>query len=667
VYHILQNINEHADLIDYDTETTGLDVLNDIIICYQIAWSPNDAIVIPIYHTMPDIDGVKQFISTEETPLEPYWKPIEQGCIEALLKDILGSEKIKKVAQNAKFDGVISRKNLGINYIPIYYDTKYGEKLLDESLNRKQTGLNTLTLKYTNLGEYWKELQDLKKGDKNFNYARFPEEVLFKYGGYDVISGFRVYLEQKKLLKAQGLWELATKIACPYINIVEELKINGFKIDLEKQKELDIKYSKLVEQAKNNFLSLKEIGETEILLTRLAQEKKRISKEKNWYKKEKKKLSLEDYLIKYNTPVDKVVFNAGSPAQVNKLIFDVCKLPRNRSNSTCEKELLKLKGKHKVIDYLLYSRKINKFYSTDIKPIPSFVKEDGRIHADFQEFGAETGRLSCKNPNLQNKPKKDKEKAHDIKSMYVASDGCFLLSADVKQSEVRFFAEESKDKKLIADLKNPKFDIHTLTASRIFALPPEKITSTLRTLAKTAVFGGIIYGGGAYVISRDCGISEEKAQGIINDFFRAYPESKQWINSYIKDAINNGYAVGYFGRRRRFKDIQELYEDFNMADDSRRRHIESQIINNPIQGASHDFLKIIGNRIYKIIRSKNLKSKFVNDVHDNLIFDCPKDELKLMCKIVKYCFEKPVGNMVVPMSVDIEIGKRWSDLKKVKV
>ena len=351
-----------------------------------------------------------------------------------------------------------------------------------------------------------------------------------------------------------------------------------------------------------------------------------------------------------------IEFNIASPKQLGEVLFDKLvvtdkpKRTKTKQYSTGEDVLRKLINKHPIIQNILDFRSLTKLKSTYVDALPNLINQrDGRIHTSYNQAVTVTGRLSSNNPNLQNIPIRT-EKGREIRKAFVPrNDDYTLLAADYSQIELRIIAEMSKDEGMMNAFLN-NVDIHSATASKVYNVPLEDVTKDMRRNAKTVNFG-IVYGISAFGLSERLNIPRKEAQGIIDQYFDKYPGVKKYMNSTIQFARDNGFVETIMNRRRYLRDI-------NSNNGTVRSFAERNAINAPIQGSSADMIKIAMINIFDEFKKRNLKSKMILQVHDELIFDTHKDEIEIVNSIVEEKM-KTAFKMNVPVVVDINIGNNW--------
>lgn len=386
-------------------------------------------------------------------------------------------------------------------------------------------------------------------------------------------------------------------------------------------------------------------------------DEKALSKMSEELRKESEKVQSEIYKIAG------VEFNIGSPKQLGEILFDKLKLadqPDGKAGktkktktgqyATGEEILVKLAGEHEIAKKILDYREYEKLRSTYVDALPKMVsKRDNRIHTDYRQAVAATGRLSSNNPNLQNIPIRT-EKGRQIRKAFVPRDSNFLfMSADYSQIELRIAASFAKDEIMIDAFKN-KRDIHTTTAAKVFKVAIEKVTPDMRRKAKEVNFG-ILYGSTAFGLSQNLNISRTEAAEIIESYFKEFPAIKRYMDNSILQARETEYVETILGRRRYLRDI-------NSRNITTRGFAERNAINAPIQGSAADIIKIAMVNIHRWLLKEKLRTKMIMQVHDELVFDVHKDEVNLVkeniCKLMQYAV-----HLEVPMEVEVGVGANW--------
>src|SRR6056297_195234 len=355
-------------------------------------------------------------------------------------------------------------------------------------------------------------------------------------------------------------------------------------------------------------------------------------------------------------------FNLNSPKQLGEILFDKLELPvikRTKTGySTSIDVLEKLEDKHDIIPLIMDYRKYSKIKSTYVDPLLKLVNQNtGRIHTNFNQMVTATGRLSSTDPNLQNIPIRTEEGRKIRKAFIAEKDDWVLLSADYSQIELRVLAHISEDKQLIKAF-NENQDIHTQTASEVFDVEPENVSSDLRRHAKVINFG-IAYGMSSYGLANDLDISNKEADEYISKYFERFPGVKKYMDEIIKKAKKDGYVRTIFDRLRYIKGI-------NSSNYHRRSFAERTAINSPIQGSAADIMKIAMIDVYNSLKNSNLKAKMLLQIHDEIVFEVAKNELDKIIKLVKEKMENAV-KLKVPVIVDFKVGKNLKEQNKLEI
>ena len=361
-------------------------------------------------------------------------------------------------------------------------------------------------------------------------------------------------------------------------------------------------------------------------------------------------LGFTQEILKYADPG----FNPDSPKQLGELLFGKLGLPGGKKTasgqwSTDEKTLSKLAGEHPIIASILEYRACTKLKSTYVDKLPTLIDDQGRVHTTYAQAFTETGRLSSSDPNLQNIPIRT-ERGKFIRKAFVARDeDHVIISADYSQIELRLMAAMSGDTAMLAAFRNGE-DIHRDTASRVYDVMPAFVTPEQRSACKMVNFG-IIYGISAFGLSQRLKVPRKEAADLIETYFKLYPSIKEFMGRAIAKAREKGYAETVLGRRRTLRDI-------NSRNATARQAAERDAINTPIQGSAADLIKIAMVRVDRAIKAENLRAKMVLQIHDELVFDCPKDETERLKEIVRREMSTAL-DFSVPLEVGIGEGANW--------
>ncbi len=419
----------------------------------------------------------------------------------------------------------------------------------------------------------------------------------------------RVKDELVKKLKEDELWDLFTEIELPLSEVLAKMELVGIKVDVpylrQLQAELDSEIKRLLDE-----------------IYQLAG----------------------------------VKFNLNSPKQLAHVLFDILKLkPIKKTKtgySTDQEVLTKLAQEHPLPAKILEYREFFKLKSTYVDALLEQVGPDGRIHPTFHQTGTATGRISCSDPNLQNIPVRT-DLGKKIRKAFVAEEGWFLLDADYSQIELRLVAHITGDEAMREAFRRGE-DIHTITASRILGKPPEAITPEDRRIAKTVNFG-ITYGMSPYGLASRLGIPDEEAKAIIEAYFSHYPKVREWIERHVAEATERGYVTTLLGRRRY---IPGLKSPNRQVREAARR----MAINAPFQGTAADMIKKAMVEIDRELEARGLRSRLLLQVHDELIYEVPEDEVEVMRELVPRMMEDTLP-LSVPAVVDVAVGKSWGEVK----
>ena len=349
-------------------------------------------------------------------------------------------------------------------------------------------------------------------------------------------------------------------------------------------------------------------------------------------------------------------FNLNSPKQLGEALFVKLGLPARKKTksgySTNAEVLESLRYEHPAVSLLLEYRQLAKLKSTYCDGLEGTVGPDGRIHSTFNQTETRTGRISSTEPNLQNIPVRQEE-GRQLRKFFGAADGCLLCDADYSQIELRVLAHMADDKAMIQAFREGT-DIHLLTASQVFRMPPELITPLLRSRAKAVNFG-IVYGIGAFSLSKDIGVTRAEADEYIKGYMATYPGVQAYMERVVEEAKEKGYVTTLFGRRRYLPELS--------SSNANLRHFGERVARNmPIQGTAADIIKIAMNRVYDRLRREELRARLILQVHDELIVEALEEEAERVCRILKEEMEGAF-QMAVPLSVDVHTGKTWYDAK----
>ena len=349
-------------------------------------------------------------------------------------------------------------------------------------------------------------------------------------------------------------------------------------------------------------------------------------------------------------------FNINSPKQVAEVLFDKLELKskKKKSRSTSAEVLEELAQEYEICDYILQHRKFSKLKSTYTDVLPTLIsKRDGRIHTTYNQALTVTGRLSSSNPNLQNIPIRTEE-GNKIRSAFCAMDkeNSLILSADYSQIELRLLAHVSEDENLIHAFTSGE-DVHTMTAAKVFGVKVNEVTKDMRRKAKAVNFG-IVYGQSRYGLAKNLGISNAEAQEFIDKYFEHYPRVKEYMTREVQFVNENGFVETMFGRKR------YLAAELGSPNYQIREFAQRAAINQPLQGSAADLIKMAMIEVEKQLEEQGLKTKMIMQVHDELVFEVPKNELGQVKELVLKAME--LGQPLrVPLEIDINCGTSWKE------
>ena len=528
------------------------------------------------------------------------------------IKPLLEDPSIKKIGQNIKFDFIIFYMN-GI-ILNSMEDTMLMSYVLDAGKNRhnmdtlSEIHLNHKTIKF-------KEL--VGTGKKEINFSEVEIDKAKDYAAEDADVTYRLYKKFYKSLKSEKLNNIYEIFEKPLIKILAFMEIEGIKVDNKFLNTLSLKFEKKIEKIQKEIFK-----------------------------------------------ISKKEFNIASPKQLGEIIYNDLKIAGLKktkkgsfATSASVLEDLAFKG-HEFAKLVLDWRQLSKLKNTYSDSLPEHLNPNTkRVHTSFLLAATTTGRLASSDPNLQNIPIKT-EDGRDIRKAFIAEKDNVLISADYNQIEMRILADLADVKELKKAFKNNE-DIHSLTASQIFNIDIKKVDKDQRRKAKAINFG-IIYGISQYGLAKQINVSNYEAEEFLNAYFAKFPEIKIYMDNTIKFCRKSGYVNNIFGRRSHFNSIND--KNFNV-----RNFQERAAINAPIQGSASEIMRLAMIRIdKKLEEEKSIKSKMLLQIHDELIFEVKKSEIKKMMKIIKdemiSVANSDYHSFSIPLTVDINSGNNWGEL-----
>ena len=616
-YNLITKLSDLQNLIDecikcgviaVDTETDSINAVQANLVGVSISTKPGTAYYIPLRH----IENSVPLLIDEKLDQKDKIEQINFDSAINLLKKILEDPSIIKVGHNIKYDMLVfsQKRNGSINLYPVH-DTMCMSYVNDA--NRYSHKLDSLakdffdheTIKYDDV---------CGRGAKQVTFDKIHPNDVLNYAAEDADFCLRIFLALKEELFISKLNSVYERIERPLINVIANMEKEGILIDKSTLNALSIEFQdKLTLLQKKIYESC---GEE---------------------------------------------FNIASPKQLGEILFEKLNLPQdkksktgNYSTSISVLEGLSTKG-FEIADLIIEWRTLSKLKSTYTDALQESInKQTKRVHTSYSMASASTGRLASTNPNLQNIPIRTSD-GRRIREAFIAKDGYKLISADYSQIELRLMAHAANETEMIKAF-NENVDIHSQTASKVFGIPIEDLDSEIRRSAKAINFG-IIYGISAFGLSKQLSCSQSEAKNFIESYFDQFPKIKSYMDAMIENAKMKGYVETFFGRRIPIKGI-------NSKNFQERSFAERQSINAPIQGSAADIIKRAMIKIHNVFQEKNIESKMLLQVHDELVFECPKDEINTVSNLIKKEMEQanlPLFPLNIPIVVDFGEADNWSE------
>jgi DNA polymerase-1 len=592
-YHLITKPEERKELLDILMKQTS--------VCFDTETDRLDALHANICGMSFCYKEREAFYVATPNNFEDAKKIVEE------FRPFFESTTIEKIAHNLKYDmKVINRYGVQVN-APTF-DTMIAHYLINADSKQSMDFLAEFYLSYKPVS-----IETLigKKGKNQKSMSDLAPEEISDYACEDADITFQLKQIFDPEIQKDHLKKLFYEMEMPLVEVLKDMEQEGITIDSEGL----LKYSEELGMT---------LDELEVSITNEA--------------------GME--------------FNIDSPKQLGEVLFDHLKISSKAKKTktgqyaTGEDVLQKLVHVHRIIPMILDYRQLRKLKNTYVDPLPTLMDAvDGRIHTNYMQAVAATGRLSSNNPNLQNIPIRS-EKGKEIRKAFISrGNGFKLMAADYSQIELRIIAALSEDENMINAFKSGQ-DIHAATAAKVFNVPLDEVTRDQRSSAKAVNFG-IIYGQSAFGLAQNLNISRTEAKQIIDSYFEQYPTIKGYMDGAVAKARENGYVETIMQRRRYLSDI-------NSANAIVRGFAERNAVNAPIQGSAADVIKLAMIRVHKAMKSMDLKSKMLLQVHDELVFDVHESEIDAMKDLVKREMEAAV-DLVVPMEVEIEVGDNWLD------
>ena len=616
-YNLITKLSDLQNLIDecikcgviaVDTETDSINAVQANLVGVSISTKPGTAYYIPLRH----IENSVPLLIDEKLDQKDKIEQINFDSAINLLKKILQDPSIIKVGHNIKFDMLVfsQKRNGSINLYPVH-DTMCMSYVNDA--NRYSHKLDSLakdffdheTIKYDDV---------CGKGAKQVTFDKIHPNDALNYAAEDADFCLRIFLALKEELFISKLNSVYERIERPLINVIANMEKEGILIDKGTLNALSIEFQDKLTLLQKKIYEL--CGEE---------------------------------------------FNIASPKQLGEILFEKLNLPQdkksktgNYSTSISVLEGLSTKG-FEIADLIIEWRTLSKLKSTYTDALQESInKQTKRVHTSYSMASASTGRLASTNPNLQNIPIRTSD-GRRIREAFIAKDGYKLISADYSQIELRLMAHAANETEMIKAF-NENVDIHSQTASKVFGIPIEDLDSETRRSAKAINFG-IIYGISSFGLSKQLSCSQSEAKNFIESYFDQFPKIKSYMDAMIENAKMKGYVETFFGRRIPIKGI-------NSKNFQERSFAERQSINAPIQGSAADIIKRAMIKIHNVFQEKNIESKMLLQVHDELVFECPKDEINTVSNLIKKEMEQanlPLFPLNIPIVVDFGEADNWSE------
>ncbi len=538
-----------------------------------------------------------------------YYIPISENQEEAqetveIFRPFFEDQNVLKIAHNLKYDYKVLQ-NYNIDVEGKIFDTMIAHYLLNPDGRHGMDYLSEMYLDYKPVS-----IESLigKKGKNQLTLREVDIPTQTNYAAEDADVTFQLYELFAPQLAKENLEELFYNVEMPLMKVLAKIELTGVKLD-------------------NNWLA-------------------------------KESIDLENDLRLLESKIFELSgeeFNMNSPKQLGEILFDKMQLdPKAKKTktgqyATSEDVLQKLSSKHEIITSILEYRTLQKLKSTYVDALPGQIdKKDNRVHTTFAQTVAATGRLASVNPNLQNIPIRTL-RGQQIRGAFVADEGKKIISADYSQIELRLIAEISGEQNMIKAFQNGE-DIHASTAAKLFGIDLNEVSKTQRSQAKTVNFG-IIYGQGAFALAEQTGLSRTEAKKMIDSYYESYPRLKEYMAEQVKKAQDLGYVETILGRRRHLKDI-------NSSNFVVKAHAERNAVNAPIQGSAADIIKLAMIKIDQELETQNLETKMLLQVHDELLFEAPIDEVDIAMSLIKKEMESAFET-IVPLLVEVGVGDNW--------
>jgi DNA polymerase I len=535
-------------------------------------------------------------------------KQLPLAYVLAQLKSVLEDANTRKYCHNAKYDLLMFLRN-GITVKGLTFDSMVGAYLIDPG----RRGLGLKDQVFQRLGHVMTEIAKLiGTGSKAISMAQVAIPLAADYAGADADMTLRLVGSISEELRRYQLLDLFYNIEMPLLPVLMQMEIYGVALDGVFLRELDARFTEQIHALEKEIYD--SVGHQ---------------------------------------------FNINSTRQLGEILFTELKLPSGKKNKTgysvSADVIENLRGKHPMVDHLLEYRQFTKLKSTYVDGLLALMDETGRVHTTFSQTTASSGRLSSSNPNLQNIPIRT-EVGRQLRRAFIAAPGYRLLTADYSQIELRILAHITHEPRLV-EAFNQNEDIHNITAASLFNIALAEVTKDQRRLAKTVVYA-VLYGQSAFGLAQITNMSTGEASEFIKRYHETFPHIKEYVERTLNQARKQGYVNTMYGRKRFFPDMAGL--PFN-----ERQALEREAINMPIQGSNADLIKIAMIRIQHAIAQQRLRTRMILQVHDELVFEVPDDELDAARKLVRREMEG-VEKLLVPIKVEMKIGRNWYEAEPME-
>jgi DNA polymerase-1 len=552
-------------------------------------------------------------ISLSAAPGKAWYLPVGHSAgdqlplsqVIATLKPLLEDPRVIKIAHNGKYDMAVLLK-YGVKMENLGFDTMIAAYLLGEkALGLKPLAFSKLGIEMTPIGNL------IGTGAKQISMAWVDIRRVVEYACADADIANRLSKLLEVELKDQGLWELFTMVEMPLLPVLLRMEANGVALDTSRLREMSWGMGEKAAKVESEIYSC--VGHA---------------------------------------------FNVNSTQQLGAVLFEELKLPptkRTKSGYSTDASVLEgLKGAHPVIELLLEYRQLMKLKSTYVDALPALIDPNTeRVHTSFNQTGTTTGRLSSSDPNLQNIPVRTEEGRQVRRAFIAEKESSLLLAADYSQIDLRVLAHLSQDPRLLAAFAQDE-DIHATTAAQVFGVPLSGVTPDMRRLAKTVNFG-VIYGMSEYGLEQATELSRQEAAQFIQAYFEKYSGVREYLAATKRDAAEKGYVQTVLGRRRYIPEINSSNAQVRMA-------AERMAINMPVQGTSADIIKVAMIELQRGMDRKGLEAKMILQVHDELLFELPQEEVEELRQLVLRIMPEAL-KLSVPLKVDVKTGRNWDEME----